>query len=161
MDVGIADEDHVPRQLEQAHRGEAVGTLRQPNHLLDVAQMISIGPERAAQEPVRLVPAEQHRPYQGAVAPHLGCGDVSGQAMPLALLIIGLCSIGDSVLIVEAGNLDVAAGLKAKAQRCDFLGDHVRPAHQDRRCKALVDCDLRSPKDAVVLALRVHDALAA
>ena len=48
-----------------------------------------------------------------------------------------------------------------KTECLDLLRDHIRPAHQDRRCKALVDYHLRGTKNAIVLALGVHDALAA
>src|SRR5215213_2491754 len=123
--------------------------------------MIGIGPERTAYKPVRLVLVKQHRADEGAVAPHLGRCDIAGQAVPLTLLVIGLRGVGDSVVVVEAGDLDVASGLKPKAERCDLLRNHVRPPDQDWRCKALVYDHLCRTKNTVVLAFRVHNSLAA
>src|SRR5215211_953526 len=101
-----------------------MGVLSQSNHLLNVAQMIGVGPEGAAQKAVCLAAAEQHRSDQGTVASHLGRCDVARQAVPLAPLVIGLSSIVDGILIVEACDVHVAAKLKAKTKRFDLVCDH-------------------------------------
>ena len=56
----------------------------QPDDILNVAQVRGVSAEGAAQHAVRLAGAHQHGGRQGAVAAHLGGGEVARQALALA-----------------------------------------------------------------------------
>ena len=96
---------------------------------------------------------------QRPVAPHLRGRVVARQAVALAQLVVGFVATSRNRLVVEVGDLASRPSPKPQTQALDLLRDHVGPPDQDRAGEALVDHDLRRAQHAVVLALRVDDAL--
>ena len=132
VDVGVADEERVPRQLQQVHGREAARPLAQAHHVGDVAQVVAVAPEGAAQHGVGPALAQQHGRDQRAVAPHLGRRGVPLDAPAPAEPVVRPDRALDQILVVEARHLDVAAGRHAEAEVPDPGRDRVGPADQDR-----------------------------
>ena len=60
--------------------------------------------------------------------------------------------------VIEAGDLNVLAGLNPKAECLDLLRYDVQSAHQNGSCKALVDDHLHRAQHALVLAFGIDHA---
>ena len=160
IDRGVADEQRMPRQHQQVHRGEVPGALLQADDIGDIAQMRGIGAGSAAQQPVRLALPHQRRPDQRRVPPHLRDRVVAGEATAAAKLVVDLRRFADHGVVVEVGDLEILARLNVQAQFTHLLLDHMGPADQDRARQVLVDHHLGRPQHPVVLALGVADPLA-
>ena len=157
--VGVGDEQRTLGQHQGIHAAERLRTLLQPDHALDVAQVVLVDAHGAAEHGVGLALTHQRRADQCRTAPHLELGVLDRYPVALHDLMIELPVLAVAWIALGVDHLEVATLLDTKAQPRDSGVDHVRAPDQDRPRELLVDDDLYGAQDLLFLTLGIDHAL--
>src|SRR5690606_21656659 len=157
--VRVAHENSLRRQHQGVHGGKRFGVWLQPDHFLNVLQLVAKATGYATQHAVSITPMNQHDTNQGVVLAHHGFGDVWRHPVAAAHFVVGRPGFGEAVVVFRVHNFKGRARLQTQAEALNTHVDDIGAANQDGTGNFFVYHSLHRTQYTLVFAIGVNNAL--
>ena len=156
VDLRVRDEQRARFQDHQAKRRDGM-KISVPKDLTDVVQVPKILPERAANQTVRLLAQDHHRPDRGRVRAHDRARKVRRHAAPRHHLVVGGPVVAIARVALGVDEVEVAPRLDRQSGPFDPRFNDFRASDDDRDVRRLFHHRVCRPQHPLVLALGEDD----